>query len=65
MGQQKPFEVREADVWIDPNGAHRRVIAILGGAVAYSVGADTNRMCKLETFRRFTRSATLEFRKAD
>lgn len=43
-------------VFVDrKSGRHRRVIAVLGGYVVYSVGGDSNRQCMVSTMTRWIR----------
>lgn len=43
---------------------HRRIVALIGGHVIYSVGTDRNRSCKEETMRRWIRRRHAELKHA-
>lgn len=56
----KNHEIREGNVY-QSGGRIRRIIAVHGDAVAYSKGSEHNGMCKVKTFKRWLRSATLTY----
>lgn len=55
----KPGDVYVSRELDEDGQTWRRVIQVFQGHVFYSVGADLNRQCKMETFQRWARKAKL------
>lgn len=52
-------EIKENQVFVH-DGQHRRVVTIFNNVVCYSTGADTSRLCKVKTFRRWVNKINRE-----